>query len=149
MSSSARKGFFRTNCCLLPARSVLAQDNCKHPDNHCHAAADLDNRVLPGNTLIMELTDGLYIWPLLAHPEDCLGGCPQQHPRASINLRRRGMHLLTRSAILNGLTSHAQWGVSLLSPCVHSSVLPCPRQLLQRIQWAKPVRWLAGSHKQE
>ena len=46
---------------------------------------------------------------------------------------------LTRSVISNSLKSQAQWGVSLLSPCVHSSVLPCLRQLPQRIQWAKPA----------
>ena len=61
------KGFPQTSCCLHPSRTVLAQDNCKHPDNHCHAAADLDNRVLPANTLILELTDGLYIWPPSSH----------------------------------------------------------------------------------
>ena len=29
--------------------------------------ADLDDRVLPSNTLILGMTDGLYIWPPSSH----------------------------------------------------------------------------------
>lgn len=139
MSSSARKGFFRTNCCLLPSRTVLAQDNCKHPDNHCHAAADLDNRVLPGNTLILELTDGLYIWPPSSHiRRTASGAVPSSIPEpASIS---------DGEACTSHQECHIEWpyisrtmSSELAESMVHSSVLPCPRQLLQRIQWARPA----------
>ena len=82
-----KERFPQTSCCLHPSRSVLAQDNCKHPDNHCHAAADLDNRVLPANTLILELTDGLYIWPPSSHIQRTASGAvPSSIPEPALIL---------------------------------------------------------------
>ena len=53
-----------TGCfeCIIQALDALYEVAIRLP-----SSADLDNRVLPANTLILGLTDGLYIWPPSLH----------------------------------------------------------------------------------
>jgi hypothetical protein len=51
----------------LPGRLALAAWVDLNALEPLGALTDLDSRVLPPGTLILELSDGLYVWPPCAH----------------------------------------------------------------------------------
>jgi hypothetical protein len=61
----------------LPGRLVAALSVDLDALEPLRALADLDARVLPRNTLIFELSDGLYVWPPSRHlPRTASGAVP-------------------------------------------------------------------------
>ncbi|BDA44341.1 hypothetical protein COCOBI_05-5250 [Coccomyxa sp. Obi] len=60
----------RAACCEdvpLPGRLLMSASLDLNALEPLAAVADLDSRVLPANTLLLELSDGLYIWPPSEH----------------------------------------------------------------------------------
>lgn len=89
------------------------------------AAADLDGRVLPPNTLIIELSDGLYVWPPSQHLQRTASGAVPAAQPAAAPAEARGDD---GAAAAPGTPPPSAWG----SPQVTSKpVMSC--------HWAVPI----------
>lgn len=83
------------------------------------AAADLDGRALPANTLLIELSDGLYVWPPSQHLQRTASGAVPAAQPAPAPADGRGAD---GSAAALGTLPPSAWGSPQVapSPSTHS-----------------------------
>lgn len=97
-----RKGLYSQLYSLFTANAGRMLASALQSLSHAfwHMRADLDNRVLPSNTLILGLSDGLYIWPLSSNMRRTASGAvPATIPEPSPSPETEASVLFTRLLI--------------------------------------------------